>query len=80
MASLDFQVDTSDYLGFDHQSFLREMYSQALSNPAKYFETREKVIKSMRDENVKMIYKTLFNALVSGTNAAGRAKGVFRRD
>jgi hypothetical protein len=71
MSGLDFQVDTGDYLGFNHQGFLREMYSLALSNPSKYFEIREKVIKSMRDENVKMIYKTLYNALVLGTNAAG---------
>jgi hypothetical protein len=65
-SDMNFRISTSDYLGYSHQSFQRKTYADALTNPARYFEMREKVITSMRDANVKAIYDTLYSALVEG--------------
>jgi hypothetical protein len=67
---MNFRVSTSNYLGYEHQSFQRKTYADALTNPAKYFEMREKVIVSMRDANVKAVYDTLYAALVEGKDLA----------
>ena len=68
MSGMDFKVDTNNYLGYEFQSWQRQQYALALSKPNLYFENREKIISSIRDNAVKNVYKTLYNILSNGTN------------
>ena len=67
-AGFDFKVDTSNYLGQDYKVFKEYVYGLALSQPSKYFDLRQKVIKDCKTAIVKDMYVIIYNMLNEGKN------------
>ena len=63
---MNFEVNTSNYLGYDYQSWQRKQYANALKDPSKYAQMREDVISSMRNDAVRDVYQTISLALTKG--------------
>lgn len=70
-----FQLDTNDVLGFSYQEYVADIRAMALAKPADYFLLRKEVLKSVKNDAVSALYKTLFNVLSKGTNLDGRPIG-----
>jgi hypothetical protein len=70
-----FYLETSDVLGFKYQEYVADIRALALSKPAEYFQLRKEVLKSVKNDAVSALYKTLFNVLSTGTNIQGRPIG-----
>jgi hypothetical protein len=66
-----FMLDTNDVLGFSYQSYVSKIRALALSKPDKYFTLREEVLKSVKNDAVGNLYKTLFAVLSKGETLAG---------
>ena len=45
MAEQNFQVDTSDYLGFKYEEYLNNLTALAMSTPSAYYEIRAGTLK-----------------------------------
>jgi hypothetical protein len=70
-----FFLDTNDSLGFAYQEYVADIRALALSKPAEYFQLRKEVLKSVKNDAVSALYKTLFNVLSTGTTIQGRPIG-----
>lgn len=69
----DFQVDTADYDGTNHQAFRTKLVQLALTEPKSYFKLRAMVLEKVKKEAVLLQYKVYYNLLTSGENATGTA-------
>ena len=69
--NMNFQVDTSDYLGFKHEEYLDDLQSLAMSTPSKYYELRKQVLKELKQKVVEDVYKAYYNLLTKGANVRG---------
>ena len=49
----NFQVDTSDYLGFQYEEYLNELMSIAVSKPSDYYKMRSETLKQLKQVVVK---------------------------
>ena len=62
-----FEVDTSDYLGFQYEEYLNELMAIAMSKPADYYKMRADTLKELKQVVVKTVYDTYYNLLTKGT-------------
>ena len=62
----NFQVDTSDYLGFQYEEYLNEVMAIAMSTPAVYYKMRADTLKALKQVVVKQVYESYFNLLTLG--------------
>jgi hypothetical protein len=63
----NFEVDTSDYMGFKYEEYLNELMSIAMSKPATYYEIRSKTLKALKQGIITQIYTTYYTLLTKGT-------------
>jgi hypothetical protein len=63
----NFEVDTSDYLGFQYEEYLNELMSIAVSKPSQYYKMRSDTLKELKQVVVKTVYNTYYNLLTKGT-------------
>ena len=66
MSTQNFQVDTSDYLGFQYEEYLNELMSIAVSKPSEYYKMRSDTLKELKQVVVKTVYETYYNLLTKG--------------
>ena len=50
-----FQIDTSDFLGINYESYKNELYALALSTPADYMKLRKEVLAVVKNQSIKDI-------------------------
>ena len=50
----DFELDSSDYLGIEHEAFKADLLQLALSKPSDYFALRKEVLEIARKALKKM--------------------------
>ena len=62
----NFQVDTSDYLGFQYEEYLNELMSIAVSKPSEYYKMRSDTLKELKQVVVKTVYDTYYQLLTTG--------------
>ena len=75
MAEQNFRIDTSNYLGIEHSNFKNKLMEIALVNPSDYFQLREYVLKSVKEQAIKTFYDTLYYVLSEGKLTATAAPG-----
>ena len=63
----NFQVDTSDYLGFQYEEYLNELMAIAMSSPKLYYSMRADTLKELKQVVVKTVYDTYYELLTKGT-------------
>ena len=66
-----FYLEVDDLLGFKYKSYMSQLTALSLSNPGAYFTLRESVLKSVKTNAVKDVYKTLFSVMTAGVNERG---------
>jgi len=47
----DFELDSSDYLGIEHEAFKADMLQLALSKPYEYFQLRKDVLAAVKKKS-----------------------------
>jgi hypothetical protein len=62
----NFEVDTSDYMGFKYEEYLNELMSIAVSTPSKYYEMRSNTLKALKQGIISQIYDTYYKLLTTG--------------
>ena len=62
----NFEVDTSDYLGFQYEEYLNEVMAIAMSTPSVYYKMRADTLKALKQIVVKQVYKSYYNLLTLG--------------
>ena len=62
----NFQLDTSDYLGFKYEEFLNQLMALAVSKPSDYYTMRSKTLKLLKQVVVKSVYDTYYGLLTTG--------------
>jgi hypothetical protein len=72
--SQNFQVNTSDYLGFEYEEYLNKLMALAMSRPAEYYDIRSKTLAALKKVVVENIYTEYYKLLTSqpltGSNPA----------
>ena len=69
--SQNFQVDTSDYLGFQYEEYLNEIMAVAVSKPSEYYKMRAETLKVLKQVVVKTVYDTYYGLLTTGEIKVG---------
>ncbi len=64
--SQNFQVVTSDYLGFQYEEYLNELMALAVSKPSEYYKIRAETLKLLKQVVVKTVYDTYYGLLTTG--------------
>jgi hypothetical protein len=67
---MNFSIDVESYLGMNFECHKSKMLALSLSNPTEYETARADIVKKLRNENVKRIYKTLMDFMVKGTDGS----------
>jgi len=62
----NFQVNTSDYLGFKYEEYLNELMAIAMSKPSEYYDMRAKTLKALKQDVIETIYNTYYGLLTTG--------------
>ena len=65
-AKQNFQVDTSNFLGFEYEEYLNELMALAVSKPSEYYGMRTKVLKELKQVVITTVYDTYYNLLTTG--------------
>ena len=71
----NFQVDTSDYLGFQYEEYLNDLMALAVSKPSEYYKIRSNTLKLLKQVVVKAVYDTYYELLTNGTIAGDSPLG-----
>jgi hypothetical protein len=70
----NFEVNTSDYLGFEYEEYLNKLMALAMSRPAEYYDIRSKTLAALKKVVVENIYTEYYKLLTSqpltGSNPA----------
>ena len=71
----DFKIDTTNYLGLDHNRHKNNLLQIALTNASEYFKMRENVIQNVKTDAIKNMYEVFYKVmsegkLIAGSNAA----------
>ena len=70
----NFQVDTSDYLGFQYEEYLNSLMALAMSKPADYYDIRARTLASLKKTVIEAVYKEYYELLtvkpLEGSNPA----------
>lgn len=61
-----FKTDVIKELGLQHSQTEQQLLQIALSKPAQYFKLRSILLKTMLEDNVKVMYDIIWNALTLG--------------
>ena len=64
MSTNQFEIDTSDYLGYKYDQYVDKLYAMALSKTSDYYTLRDEVVDKVKIQSVGKIYK-LFNDILS---------------
>ena len=73
----NFQVDTSDYMGFKYEEYLNKLMSLAMSKPSEYYQIRSDTLKALKQGIITQIYTTYYTLLTKGTiNATNTLAGL----
>ena len=72
----NFQVDTSDYMGFKYEEYLNELMSIAVSKPSEYYKMRSDTLKLLKQGIITQIYETYYKLLTTGKIGAATLLGV----
>jgi hypothetical protein len=72
----NFQVDTSDYMGFKYEEYLNELMSIAVSKPSEYYKMRSDTLKLLKQGIITQIYETYYKLLTTGKIGAATPLGV----
>ena len=62
----NFQVDTSDYMGFKYEEYLNELMAIAVSKPSEYYKMRSDTLKLLKQGIITQIYTTYYTLLTTG--------------
>ena len=62
-----FRLNTSNYLGLNHNTFKNKLLEIALTQPAQYFKIRENVLKNVKEKAISNMYDTFYNVMTKGT-------------
>ena len=62
----NFQVDTSDYLGFKYEEYLNNLMAVAMSKPSDYYKIRADTLKELKQVVIKTVYDTYYGLLTTG--------------
>ena len=63
---LNFEVDTSDYLGFLYEEYINDLQALAMSKPSDYYTLRRNVLKALKQKVVEDVYKSYYGLLTTG--------------
>ena len=63
--SQNFQVNTSDYLGFEYEEYLNKLMALAMSKPAQYYDIRSKTLALLKKSVVENIYNEYYKLLTT---------------
>ena len=55
-----------DYLGLNYDSYCNEIYSMSISQPTKFYEIRNKVLKDLNTELLEKTHSIILNILRYG--------------
>ena len=61
----NFQVDTSDYLGFLYEECLNKLTSVAMTKPSDYYDIRAEVLKDLKQIVITNVYKKYYTLLTT---------------
>ena len=75
-----FFLETDDVLGFTCAEYVSKVRGLALSKPSEYFELRANVMKKVKSDAVKNLYKSIFNVLSRGTDVDNKHIGRLGQD
>ena len=76
--ALNFEVDTSDYLGFKYEEYLNNLQSLAMSKPSEYYKLRQDVLSVLKQEVVEKVYKSYYTLLTTGVIGAKAPMGEYK--
>jgi hypothetical protein len=62
-------INTSDFLGFKHQTYLSNLYNYAITNPTSYNAMRTSALEKIKFESIGSIYDNFFHILSKGMTA-----------
>ena len=62
----NFEVDTSDYMGFKYEEYLNELMAIAMSEPKKYYKMRSETLKELKQGIITQVYNTYYKLLTTG--------------
>ena len=71
MATNNFKIDTSNYLGISHNTYKQKLLELALTRPEQYFELREIVLKNVKENAIKQLYENFYSIMTSGDTSSG---------
>ena len=71
--STNFKIETSDYLGIDHEAYKTKLFQLALTKPDAYFELRELVLEKVKKDAVANQYDVYYNLLSKGADSNGKS-------
>ena len=71
MATNNFKIDTSNYLGISHNTYKQRLLELALTRPEQYFELRETVLKNVKENAIKALYENFYSIMTVGNVAGG---------
>ena len=67
----NFKINTSDYLGIEHEAYKTRLFQLALTKPDDYFKLREEVLEKVKRDAVEIQYEVYYNLLSEGTDSTG---------
>ena len=67
MSTNQFEIDTSDYLGYKYDQYVDKLYAMALSKTSDYYALRDQVVEKVKIQSVQKIYKLFNDILSTGT-------------
>jgi hypothetical protein len=70
-----FQIDTSDFLGLNYESYKNDLYAMALSTPSDYMKLRKDTLAVVKNQCIKDIYTQFYNLLSKGEDLTGTQIG-----
>ena len=62
----NFEVNTSDCLGFQYEEYLNNVMAIAMSTPAKYYQMRADTLKELKQIVVNQVYETYYKLITTG--------------
>ena len=60
-----FEVNTSDYLGFEYEEYLNKLMALAMSKPAAYYEIRSQTLAALKKVVVESVYTEYYKLLTT---------------
>ena len=71
MATNNFKIDTSNYLGISHNTYKQRLLELALTQPEQYFQLREIVLRNVKENAIKDLYNNFYSIMTEGKISGG---------